>query len=278
MIPCKLAFIGGGNMARSLIGGLIANGMSAENIHVADMQTATLETLTNRYPVTTFTSNQQAIEGVDVVILAVKPQQLQDVVRELSADWQPHQLLISIAAGIRIEDISRWLRKMQSSIVRAMPNTPALVEAGATALFANEHVTHQQHELAESILRACGLAIWLQDEKHMDAVTALSGSGPAYFFLVMEAMEKAAIELGLPQETARLLCLETAFGAAKMALESGESASTLRKQVTSPGGTTERAIHELEDGGLRGLFENALVAAALRARELANELGQDHHA
>ena len=278
MIPCKLAFIGGGNMARSLIGGLIANGMSAENIHVADMQTATLETLTNRYPVTTFNSNQQAIEGVDVVILAVKPQQLQDVVRELSADWQAHQLMISIAAGIRIEDINRWLGKSQSSIVRAMPNTPALVEAGATALFANEHVTHQQHELAESILRACGLAIWLQDEKHMDAVTALSGSGPAYFFLVMEAMEKAAIELGLPQETARLLCLETAFGAAKMALESGESASTLRKQVTSPGGTTERAIHELEDGGLHGLFENALVAAALRARELANELGQDHHA
>ncbi|MCL5975514.1 MAG: pyrroline-5-carboxylate reductase [Gammaproteobacteria bacterium] len=278
MIPCKLAFIGGGNMARSLIGGLIANGMSAENIHVADMQVATLETLTNRYPVTTFNSNQQAIEGVDVVILAVKPQQLQDVVRELSADWQAHQLMISIAAGIRIEDINRWLGKSQSSIVRAMPNTPALVEAGATALFANEHVTHQQHELAESILRACGLAIWLQDEKHMDAVTALSGSGPAYFFLVMEAMEKAAIELGLPQETARLLCLETAFGAAKMALESGESASTLRKQVTSPGGTTERAIHELEDGGLHGLFENALVAAALRARELANELGQDHHA
>jgi pyrroline-5-carboxylate reductase len=278
MIPCKLAFIGGGNMARSLIGGLIANGMSAENIHVADMQVATLETLTNRYPVTTFSSNQQAIEGVDVVILAVKPQQLQDVVRELSADWQPDQLMISIAAGIRIEDINRWLGKSQSSIVRAMPNTPALVEAGATALFANEHVTHQQHELAESILRACGLAIWLQDEKHMDAVTALSGSGPAYFFLVMEAMEKAAIELGLPQETARLLCLETAFGAAKMALESGEPASTLRKQVTSPGGTTERAIHELEDGGLHGLFENALVAAALRARELANELGQDHHA
>ena len=125
-------------------------------------------------------------------------------------------------------------------------------------------------------MRACGLAIWLNEEKHMDAVTAVSGSGPAYFFLVMEAMENAAIELGLPQETARLLCLETAFGAAKMALESGESASTLRKQVTSPGGTTERAIHELEDGGLHGLFENALVAAALRARELANELGQDH--
>ncbi|WP_439504015.1 pyrroline-5-carboxylate reductase [Methylophaga sp.] len=276
MIPCKLAFIGGGNMARSLIGGLIANGMSAEDIHVADKHAATLESLNRQYPVQTFTSNQHAIEGADVIIIAVKPQQLQEVVKALHSSWQEKQLLISIAAGIRIEDISRWLDKPQAAIVRAMPNTPALVEAGATALFANEYVSHQQHELAESILRACGLAIWLKEEKHMDAVTAVSGSGPAYFFLVMEAMENAAIELGLPQETARLLCLETAFGAAKMALESGESASTLRKQVTSPGGTTERAIHELEDGGLHGLFENALVAAALRARELANELGQDH--
>jgi pyrroline-5-carboxylate reductase len=263
-------------MARSLIGGLIANGMSAEDIHVADKHTATLESLNRQYPVQTFTSNQHAIEGADVIIIAVKPQQLQEVVKALHSSWQEKQLLISIAAGIRIEDISRWLDKPQAAIVRAMPNTPALVEAGATALFANEYVSHQQHELAESILRACGLAIWLKEEKHMDAVTAVSGSGPAYFFLVMEAMENAAIELGLPQETARLLCLETAFGAAKMALESGESASTLRKQVTSPGGTTERAIHELEDGGLHGLFENALVAAALRARELANELGQDH--
>lgn len=276
MIPCKLAFIGGGNMARSLIGGLIANGMPAEDIHVTDKHAATLESLNRQYPVQTFTSNQQAIEGADVIIIAVKPQQLQEVVKALHSSWQEKQLLISIAAGIRIEDISRWLDKPQAAIVRAMPNTPALVEAGATALFANEYVNHQQHELAESILRACGLAIWLKEEKHMDAVTAVSGSGPAYFFLVMEAMENAAIELGLPQETARLLCLETAFGAAKMALESGESASTLRKQVTSPGGTTERAIHELEDGGLHGLFENALVAAALRARELANELGQDH--
>ena len=276
MIPCKLAFIGGGNMARSLIGGLIANGMPAKDIHVADKHAATLESLNRQYPVQTFTSNQHAIEGADVIIIAVKPQQLQEVVKALHSSWQEKQLLISIAAGIRIEDISRWLDKPKAAIVRAMPNTPALVEAGATALFANEYVSHQQHELAESILRACGLAIWLKEEKHMDAVTALSGSGPAYFFLVMEAMENAAIELGLPQETARLLCLETAFGAAKMALESGESASTLRKQVTSPGGTTERAIHELEDGGLHGLFENALVAAALRARELANELGQDH--
>lgn len=278
MTSCKLAFIGGGNMARSLIAGLIANGMPAGNIRVADSQRAVLESLNQRYPVQTFTDNLQAIDGADAVILAVKPQHLQNVVKTLRNHWQTEQLLISIAAGIRIDDIERWLGNSSPAIVRAMPNTPALVEAGATALYANSHVSHQQHELAESILRACGLTIWLNDEQHMDAVTALSGSGPAYFFLVMEAMEATAIKLGLPPETARLLCLETAFGAAKMALESGEPASVLRQQVTSPGGTTERAIHELEDGGLRSLFENALVAAALRARALGDELGQDHHA
>ncbi|MBL4638233.1 MAG: pyrroline-5-carboxylate reductase, partial [Proteobacteria bacterium] len=144
-----------------------------------------------------------------------------------------------------------------------------------TALCANEHVSNNQHELAESILRSVGLALWIDDEAKIDAVTALSGSGPAYFFLVMEAMEKAAIELGLEPETARLLCIQTAFGSAKMALESDDSATILRQKVTSPGGTTERAIHELEDGDLRGLFENALVAAALRSRELAIQLGQD---
>ena len=278
MTPCKLAFIGGGNMARSLIAGLIANGMPAGNIRVADSQSAVLESLNHRYPVQTFTDNLQAIDGADAVILAVKPQHLQNVVKTLRNHWRAEQLLISIAAGIRIDDIDRWLGNPAAAIVRAMPNTPALVAAGATALYANSHVNHQQHELAESILRACGLTIWLDSEQHMDAVTALSGSGPAYFFLVMEAMEAAAIELGLPAETARLLCLETAFGAAKMALESGEPASVLRQQVTSPGGTTERAIHELEDGGLHSLFENALVAAALRARALGDELGQDHHA
>jgi pyrroline-5-carboxylate reductase len=157
-----------------------------------------------------------------------------------------------------------------------MPNTPALVQAGATALYANDFVSAQQKELAESILRAVGITLWVQDEDQINAVTALSGSGPAYFFLVMEAMETAAIELGLEPETAKLLCLQTAFGASKMALESNDSTALLRQKVTSPGGTTERAIHELEDGGLRSLFENALIAAALRSRELATQLGEDH--
>lgn len=271
----KIVFIGGGNMARSLIGGLVADGLSADNIHVLDTQKSVLQTLKQTFAVQVHEDLASAVASADVIVLAVKPQQMQDVVKSLATVWPANALLISIAAGIRLADLGRWLQK-DAAIVRAMPNTPSLVQAGATALFANNHVSEQQREQAEAILRAVGLALWLDNETKMDAVTALSGSGPAYFFLVMEAMENAAIELGLPQETARLLCLETAFGAAKMALESDVPAATLRQQVTSPGGTTERAIHELEDGGLHGLFENALVAAALRARELGDQLGQDH--
>lgn len=276
MKDCNITFIGGGNMARSLIGGLIADGFKSENIHVADSNVDCLKTLSNQFGIHTYNDNIQACAEADVVILAIKPQQLQSVVEEIASDWSHDRLLISIAAGIRLKDITRWLNNENAAIVRTMPNTPSLVQAGATALFANDHVTKAQHELAESILRSVGLALWVKDEAQLDAVTALSGSGPAYFFLVMEAMEFAATEMGLPAETARLLCLQTAFGAAKMALESDESTATLRHRVTSPGGTTERAIHELEDGGLRGLFENALIAAALRSRELATELGEDH--
>jgi pyrroline-5-carboxylate reductase len=276
MKDCTLAFIGGGNMARSLIGGLVNNGFAAQSIHVADPNTDTLDSLSAQYPVQTFTDNAAAIADADVVILAVKPQQLQQVTRALAPYWQPQTLLVSIAAGIRLDAISRWLGADKAAVVRAMPNTPSLVQAGATALCANEHVSHEQHELAESILRAVGLALWVKDEKQMDAVTALSGSGPAYFFLVIEAMQSAGMELGLPEDSARLLALETAFGAAKMALESDESACVLRQRVTSPGGTTERALDEFEQGDLRGLFKKALNAAANRADELADQLGQDY--
>ena len=271
----KIAFIGGGNMATSLIGGLISNGFNATDIHVADPASETLNRLSSDFDVATFTDNVQAINECDIVILAVKPQQLQAVLKQLQPAWQTNQLLISIAAGIRIEDMERWLAYDDSAIVRVMPNTPSLVQAGASAIYANDNVTAEQKQATEQILSAVGLAVWVDDEAKMDAVTALSGSGPAYFFLVMEAMEFAAKELGLSDEVAQQLCQQTAFGAAKMALASDESPATLRHRVTSPGGTTERAIHELEDGDLKGLFENALVAAALRSRELANQLGQD---
>ncbi|BDZ74226.1 MULTISPECIES: pyrroline-5-carboxylate reductase [Methylophaga] len=276
MKQCTIAFIGGGNMARSLIGGLISNDFAADYIHVSDANTEALDNLTSRYSVKTFTDNLAAIADADVVILAVKPQQLQSVIRQISPAWQQDKLLISIAAGIRLDDITRWLDFEQAAIVRAMPNTPSLVQAGATALCANNYVTSAQHELAESMLRAVGLALWISDEKQMDAVTALSGSGPAYFFLVLEALQTAGMELGLPEETARLLALETSFGAAKMALESDESACVLRQRVTSPGGTTERALDVFEEGDLRGLFSKALTAAAQRADELAEQLGQDY--
>ncbi len=276
MNDCKITFIGGGNMARSLIGGLIADGFNPQHLHISDPEPLCLKALTDNYSVHTYSNNIEAAKDCDVLILAVKPQQLQAVVKQLAPHWDINTLLISIAAGIRLDDIARWLEQDQAAIVRAMPNTPAMVQAGATALCANKAVNTQQHELAESILRAVGLAVWVEDEAQIDAVTALSGSGPAYFFLVMEAMELAAIEMGLTAETARLLCLQTAFGAAKMALESNDSTLILRQKVTSPGGTTERAIHELEDGGVRGLFENALIAAALRSRELANQLGENN--
>jgi pyrroline-5-carboxylate reductase len=186
-------------------------------------------------------------------------------------------LVISIAAGIRLADLSRWLTASAANpvpIVRVMPNTPALVRSSASALFAGTYVNETQRKLAESILRAVGLTIWLENENQMDAVTALSGSGPAYFFLMMEVLEKAAINLGLPQETARLLTLQTAFGSAKMALESLEDAASLRVRVTSKGGTTEQAVNLLQSGGLQTLFDQALKAAEQRATHLAKQLGE----
>ena len=209
------------------------------------------------------------------MVLAVKPQVLQDVAGDLSAALaQQRPLVISIAAGIREATLRSWLGE-NTAIVRAMPNTPALVQSGATALYANTRVTEQQRSLAESILRAVGLVIWVEDEDLMDAVTALSGSGPAYFFLFMEAMQAAGMELGLPADTARLLTLQTAFGAARMALESPEDAGTLRRHVTSPGGTTEAAINILQQGELQELVRRALQGAAERSKELAGEFGKN---
>lgn len=269
-----ITFIGGGNMAYSLIGGLIQTGVPPHNLRVADPME---QPLAAQYPIQCYTNNIEAIQEAQVIVLAVKPQILPDVVKSLStALIPPYPLFISIAAGIRLDDINRWLggdngRKL--AIVRVMPNTPALVQSGASALFAGLHVTQAQHELAENILRAVGLTVWLEDEAQMDIVTALSGSGPAYFFLMMEVLEKAAINLGMTQETARLLTLQTAFGAAKMALESQEDAASLRTQVTSKGGTTEQALLVLQNGGLQTLFDTALKAAQQRAIHLAEQFG-----
>ena len=269
-----LSFIGGGNMARSLIGGLVADGWPADRIHVTDPNPDPLAHLAQRFGVSTGGDNGAAVAKADIVVLAVKPQVMRTVAGDIASAVQARRpLVISIAAGIRSADLDRWLGG-NTSIVRCMPNTPALVQSGATALFANARVDVEQRNLAESILRAVGLTLWLDDEQLMDAVTALSGSGPAYFFLIMEALQAAGMQLGLPEQTARLLALQTAFGAAKMALESDEDAAILRQRVTSPGGTTERALQVFEQGDLRGLIARALTAARDRSRELADQLGQ----
>ena len=262
-------------MASSLIGGLIADGWDPARIRVADSSTQRLQQLAEQFPITTTTSNSEAADQANVIVLAVKPQIIKSVAQELAnivSQQQP--LVISIAAGIPTAALGNWLGK-SAAIVRTMPNTPAMVQSGATALYANASVSEEQRNTAESILRAVGIAIWVENEAQMDAVTALSGSGPAYFFLFMEALQAAGQELGLPESTARLLALQTAFGAAKMALESDEDAATLRHQVTSPGGTTEHAIRTFQEGGFEALISKALLAAAERSRELAAEFGNE---
>jgi len=273
MKKSRITFIGCGNMGRSLIGGLIANGQSVNSITGTDINAEQRQTTASQFNIEVLEDNRQAIKDTDVVVLAVKPQSMQDTLQAIKADLtQEKPLLISIAAGIQLSDLGQWAGE-ELAIVRAMPNTPAMIQAGATALCANKHTSETQRDLAEAIMRSVGLALWLDDETLMDAVTALSGSGPAYWFLIMEVMEKAATQLGLSQEHARILTLQTAFGAAKMALESNHDAETLRKQVTSPGGTTEQALDVLMNGGIEDLFADALKAAQKRSAELAASLG-----
>jgi len=261
-------------MAASLAGGLIADGWNPANIRIADTDTERLEQLSARFSVATMSDNCEAVTQADAIVLAVKPQVVKPVSQQLAALIEEQgSLVISIAAGIPEASLRHWLGE-NTAIVRTMPNTPALVQSGATALYANANTREDQRNIAESILRAVGVTIWVDDEALMDVVTALSGSGPAYFFLFMEAMQAVGCELGLPEKTARLLTLQTAFGAAKMALESSEDVNILRQRVTSPGGTTECAIKSFQDDGLEALVRKALQAAAERAKELGIELGK----
>lgn len=262
-------------MASSLIGGLIAGGWPPGRIRVTDPDPDKRRALNQRYKIEAVTENVEAAIEADVVLLAVKPQVVSSVAREIGEGRQGRSpLIISIAAGVRETDIRRWLR-YDASVVRAMPNTPSLVGSGVAGLFANEKVSDRQRDLAESVLRAVGMVLWVEREEQLDAVTAISGSGPAYFFLLMELMEESGTALGLPRETARLLALDTAFGASKMALESSDEPAVLRARVTSPGGTTEMAIRHMEEGGMRRLFADALEAARDRAVELGEQLGRE---
>ncbi|MCP4595193.1 pyrroline-5-carboxylate reductase [Neptuniibacter sp.] len=269
-----LAFIGAGNMARAIIGGLIANGYPAEKIWASEPQEDRLSDLAEQGLKTT-TENNEAVREADVVVLAVKPQVLKAVAEDIAPAVQDSQpLLVSIAAGIMSTSMDRWLGG-NTSIVRCMPNTPALVQTGASGLYANTQVTPEQKQQAETILKATGITLWVDEESQLDAVTAVSGSGPAYYFLVMEAMIEAGKKLGLSDEVATQLTLQTAQGAAKMAQSSDVDPAELRRRVTSPNGTTEQAIKRFLDGGLPQLFDEALQACNDRSVELAQELGKD---
>lgn len=268
-----ITFIGAGNMARAIIGGLLADGYPASCLGACDVDPEKLQALARQYDIRTGTDNAAAVAQSDIVVLAVKPQVLRVVATAIApACRERRPLVISVAAGIPIGALERWLGP-ESAIVRTMPNMAALIGAGAAALCANARVSGTQREQAEAILRAVGLAIWVEQETLLDAVTALSGSGPAYVFRLMEALEATAADLGLPADQARLLTQQTVFGAAKLALESDLGPGELRRQVTSPGGTTERALAEFERGGFATLVAAAVGAARNRAAELAAEYG-----
>lgn len=269
-----IAFIGAGNMARAIIGGLLENGFAAANILASEPDVARLEDLAGQ-GLNVTSDNAAAVAAADIVVLAVKPQIMKAVATELAPAVQARQpLVISIAAGIDLAALERWLGGAVA-LVRCMPNTPALVQTGASGLFANSRVSDSQRQQATRILEAVGIALWVQEEAELDAVTAISGSGPAYYFLMMEAMTAAGVRLGLGEETARALTLQTALGAARMASRSDVDPAELRRRVTSPNGTTERAINTFQAEGFEAMVEHALTACRDRSVELAGELCQD---
>ncbi len=275
MIDQTIAFIGAGNMAHSLIGGLLADDFPATSIIAADLDSDKCATLTAALGVRCVAANTEAVTGAEIVVLAVKPQVLASVVREIGAAVRDQgALLVSVAAGIRAADIARWAGG-SVAIVRVMPNTPALLGCGASALYATPACSDSQREAAEAILRAVGVTVWLDEEQLLDPVTAVSGSGPAYFFYLMELIEQHATRLGLPAESARILTLQTALGAARMALESDAPVAELRRRVTSPGGTTEAALKVLANPEFGHQVGAALEAACQRAGELAEAFGKE---
>jgi len=267
----KVSFIGGGNMAAAIIGGLIASGAQPTDIEVVEINADARAQLAARFGVVTHTDLSQT-RLHPLIVLAVKPQTLPEVAAALSAKLAGH-LVVSIAAGVRVADLARWLGG-HDRIVRAMPNTPALVQAGVTGLFAPSAVSQDARSQAEAVLRAVGGVVWVDDETLLDAVTAVSGSGPAYVFYCIESLEAAAVAQGLTPATARQLALQTFFGAAKLALESGEEPALLRQRVTSKGGTTERGIAALEAAAVKPAFGQAVDAASRRSAELGDELGR----
>lgn len=268
----QIAFIGAGNMAKSIIGGLLAEGFDPRKISASGPRQQNLDALAAQFDIAVGTDNQQLAAQADVVILAVKPQVLKSVALELKPVLGHKPLIISVAAGITTDSMATWLGTDQA-IVRCMPNTPSQLRKGASGLYANALVSEAQKQQADRILRAVGVVEWLADEGLINAVTAVSGSGPAYFFLVMEAMIDAGVDLGLSRATATELTLQTALGAATLARQSDVDVAELRRRVTSPKGTTEQAINSFEQDDIRAVFQRAMNACAARALALSQELG-----
>ncbi len=275
MTETRIGFIGGGNMARSLIGGLLASGHAAHDLLVSDPSPSARQQLATLGPLTLTEHNDRVAEQADVLVLAVKPQAMAAVLEPLAPLLSRRRpLLISIAAGLSTAALARWAGPLP--LVRCMPNTPALIGSGMSVLYATDAVDETGRELASQILAAAGAVSWIDREADMDAVTAVSGSGPAYFFHLMELMISAGVEQGLAPEQARALVLQTALGAARMAAEQDEDPAVLRQQVTSPGGTTAAALEVFSQGDLAALVNRAVTAAADRSRALAAELsGED---
>lgn len=269
----KIAFIGGGNMASALIGGMLKKGWTAERMCVVDVSAEARERSARVFRVETYADVASGAAGANCLLLAVKPQQMQELARAAAAHVAG-KLVITIAAGIRLTDLRRWLGG-HARLVRAMPNTPALVLAGITGLFADPGVSDGDRASAEQILGVAGTTVWVDEEEQLDGVTAVSGSGPAYVFYFIEALEQAARDLGFEAETARLLALHTFSGSVRLALESDDDVATLRARVTSKGGTTERAVEVLEQDRVRTAIQRAVRAAAERSRALGDALGKD---
>ncbi len=268
----SIAFIGGGNMARSLIGGLLRNGAFAEKIAVAEPNADLRAQLAADFGISVHADNADAAAAADLIVLAVKPQVMKAVCAGLRSVAQENQpLLVSIAAGIRIDQLDAWLGG-GNAIVRCMPNTPALTSAGATGLCANARADAAQRALAQHVLEATGITRWIDDESQMDTVTAVSGSGPAYFFLLAEALEDAAVAQGLSRDAARELAAQTCFGAGKMLRESDVAPSELRRRVTSPGGTTQAAIESFQADDFSAIVARAVAAATRRGAELSAQM------
>ncbi|GHD40306.1 pyrroline-5-carboxylate reductase [Marinobacter persicus] len=267
-----ISFIGAGNMASAIIGGMLDSGFKAGDIWVSAPDDNHLQTLRKRFGISVTTDNRYCAEQADMVVLAVKPQVMADVCRDIAPVVQnTRPLMVSIAAGLTAGTLDQWLGG-GLPLVRVMPNTPSLVGKGAAGLYANSQVKDDQKKMVQSVFESIGTALWVDDENLLHAVTALSGSGPAYFFLMLEALESAATEAGIDADTARKLAIQTMAGAAEMAGRSEHDPAQLKRNVMSPGGTTEQAIHTFEDGGLRELVQKAYGAAFTRSQEMSKEL------